>query len=367
MSNPIKQIQLYPLKEQNVANNTFMMNSNVNNVEIGDHFQINRKERYQDIQKERKSYESDNYNDRPMNSYNNEDVNNYNMQSLKEVNALQEQFNALKCDIYSMSTVGNKSDFNSPVNNNNVLISPTMQQTQMVQQQLQQQYKHLLQQQQQQLINQQQQQQKLQMKKRSNDLTINTHFDADGTIRKGKHGNTVMFNLGDNSNHQGLTLDTNRFSGEQTLLSGETTSARNTIVNRNDVFISPGNMSHVSNGLSTGNSNNMNVQTNYAPPVNYNSRMSLYTPVSNLSETPQSYYNSPYEQEGNNYKYTTQDSQNRLSDITIDPYAELRKYNYLSIVPRSAESISENMIESFNTNSYVPSMQPPPKVQTYAQ
>ncbi|OUM65201.1 hypothetical protein PIROE2DRAFT_7834, partial [Piromyces sp. E2] len=364
MSNPIKQIQLYPLKDQNVANNAFIMNSDINNVEIGDHFQINRNERYQDIQKhEFKSYESEtknNYNDKPV--YNNESINDYNSQSLKEVNALQKQFNAMKCDIHSMSTIGNNSDYNSPISNNNsIMISPTMQQTQMVQQQLQQQYKHLLQQQQQQLINQQQQQQQkhqLQMKKRSNELTINTHFNNDGTLRKGKQGNTVMFNIGDKNDHRGLTLDTNILSGEQTLLSGETTSARNTIVNRNDIYISPGNVSP---------GNNLAVQsTNYAPAMNYNTRMSLYTPVSNLSETPQSYYNSPFGHEESNYKYSTQDSQNRLSDITIDPYTELRKYNYLSVIPRSAESITENMLESYNTNNYIPSMQPPPK-NTYAQ
>ncbi|ORX61002.1 hypothetical protein BCR36DRAFT_365587 [Piromyces finnis] len=373
MSNPIKQIQLYPLKDQKFSNNYFMANSNVNNVEIGDHFLINRKERYQDVQKKEYKPEGEinnSFNDRTINRYNNEDASNYDMQTLKEVNALQEQFNNMKCDIYSMSTIGSNSNYSSPVNNNNnTILNPTIKQTQMVQQQLQQQYKYLLQQQQQhqQLQQQQQQHHHYQMKKRSNDLTIDTHFNNNyDTVRKGKHDNNVMFNIGDRNDRHGLTLDTNILSGEQTLLSGETTSARNTIVNRNDMYISPGNMSYISNGISTGstsNSNKMNNTTNnYAPAMNYNARMSLYTPVSNADETSP-YYDSSSYQESNNYKYTTQE--NRLSDLTMDPYTELRKYNYLSNIPRSAESINENLVESFSKNNYLSNLPTPNNVNTY--
>jgi len=356
-SNPIKEIQLYPLKDQNVSNNTFMMNSSINNVEIGKHFQINKNEKYQDFQKQdRKSYEDDGNNNA---GYNDENIEEYNTQTLNEVNALQEKFNAMRCNIYSMSTIGNDSNNNSPISNNNsILISPSSQQNQLVQQQLQQQYKQLLQQQQQQLITQQQQQKhQLQMKKRSNDLTINTQFNSDGTLKKGKQSNSVMFDLSEKDN--GLTLNTNVLSAEQTLLSGETTSARNTISNRNDIF-SPSSRNHMSTRSS--NSNNSAVQANYVPPVDYNSRMSLYTPVTNPER--QSYYNySPYTPENNNYKYTSQD--NRLSDITIDPYTELRKYNYLSIVPRSAESLDEDLAESLNDESYLSNI-PQSKEKTYA-
>jgi len=389
-SNPIKQIQLYPLNDQNLYNYDNSKNQadnfNINNVEIGDHFQINKNENYQQIQKQKDQKPISNINNN-MNSYNNESIDEYNMKSLREVNALQEQFNAIKYDIKSMSTIGNNnSTYISPTlqsynndnnNNGNIMTSPmSAQQTQMIQQQLQQQYKNQL------------QQQQINMKKHNNDnhqnLTINTNFNNDGTLVRNKNKSPVLnnSNITYNLNNKPINITTNRLSGEQTLLSGETTSARNTIFNRNDMYVSPGNMSHINNGLTpssnNSNNNNLNVPINY--DTNYdNPRMSLYTPVSISSETSQSYYNSPYSgQEGHHYKYSSssnKQNQNigRLSDIIIDPYAELHKYNYLSGIPRSAESIDDSFLDnSFknvlnNEDSYSPSTTQHNKIESFAQ
>ena len=356
-SNPIKQIQLYPLRDQNVTS-TFMMNSNVNNVAIGNHFQINRKEKYQ-VQKQSK----------PQEEKEEEEIinnNDYDMETLMEVNAAQKQFNDLT--IRSMSTVGNNSNYSSPTSNDfNTILSPSRQQTQMVQQQLQQQYQQILQQQQ--LLQKQQQQilqqqRQLQMKNRNKDLTINTSFNPDGTLTRGK-SSAVYDNNGNSNNgnsNNGLTLDTDISSGDQILLSvSDTTSARKTLYNnnRNNMFVSPGYGRYLNNNINASAN-----QTNY---VNYNSRKSLYTPVSDVSEV-KSFYDSPYGGQESNYKYSNDQSQSqRLSDLNFDPYAEIRKYNYSPSIPKSDLSAGENFVNSYDSHNYIPSMQPPPKINTYVQ
>jgi len=382
-SNPIRQIQLYPLRDRSLCNtNSLMLNSNINSVEIGDHFQININEKYNHIQNQNQNQNKEfNINDKiNMNKtihgmFNNELIEENNIGNLKEVKAPQEQLSSLQYDLNNISNVGNNNNtyINSslqPINSSNSLSSE--QSKILVEQQLQQQFKHILQQQQ-----QQQQQYCNNMNKRNTDhqnLTINTNFNSDGTLKKNKnkspglHNTNMIYN-----NNRSLNINTNIFSGEQTLLSGETTSARNTIFNKNDIFISPENISNISNGLNIRN----NKQSNMLIPTNYTDihRMSIYTPVSYSNESPQYYCNSLYGQESN-YNYTSSNNNEqksnigRLSDITIDPYLELHKYNYLSSIPRSAESISESFISniyqnSSNTDNYLPSQSS--KIKSYAQ
>jgi hypothetical protein len=235
--------------------------------------------------------------------------------------------------------------------NNNPMLS---QQTQMIQQHLQQQYENILKQQQQQQ-QQQQQYHQINKKKRNTDhknLTIDTNFDRNGTITKSKlktqgiNNSHLMYN-----GNRPLNIDTSLLSGEKTLLSGETTSAMNTIFN--DMYVSPGNLSHININLNSGNDNNNNNgnNNNLSIPMNYTTNYSdyprkpIYTPVSYSNETSQIYYNSPYGQNGNNYKYVTSTTEQNQN---VDPYGEIPKYNNLSNIPRSAQTINE----SFLNNTY---------------
>jgi len=377
-SNPIKQIQLYPLKEQNIINdndnsnndNQLIMDSNINSVEIGDHFKINRNEKYHVIQKHKELQPISNINnDINMNVnnsipeiHNNGNIGEYNIRNLREINANQEQFNGFNYNLYNNN---NNNNNNSNNNNNNNLYAnlpyPSMnnnpmlsQQTQMIQQHLQQQYENILKQQQQQQ-QQQQQYHQINKKKRNTDhknLTIDTNFDRNGTITKSKlktqgiNNSHLMYN-----GNRPLNIDTSLLSGEKTLLSGETTSAMNTIFN--DMYVSPGNLSHININLNSGNDNNNNNgnNNNLSIPMNYTTNYSdyprkpIYTPVSYSNETSQIYYNSPYGQNGNNYKYVTSTTEQNQN---VDPYGEIPKYNNLSNIPRSAQTINE----SFLNNTY---------------